>query len=194
MAKKSSRSSSASSSKPESNTGLIVALVIFVLLTLTLGVFTYFGYDGQKQFADEAKKEKTAAANAKKAYDEERVKRLVLAIATGNEGPNDQRDLAGLKAQTGTTFTTAIAPGALKEIKWNSAQDRPDDTYQDLIAKLRKDKDTAVAEKRTAEKNLSEAKGEFDAALKSATDKSAEADKNLKATQAQALADLKKEQ
>lgn len=194
MAKKSSRSASSSSSKAESNTGLIVALVIFVLLTLTLGVFTYFGYDGQKQYADEAKKEKTNATNAKKALDEERVRRLVLAIATGNEGPTDQRDLAGLKAQTGTTFTTAIAPASLKELKWNAAQDRPDDTYQDLIAKLRKDKDTAVAEKKTAEKNLNEAKAEFDAALKSANDKAADADKSLKAAQAQALADLKKEQ
>jgi hypothetical protein len=180
-------------SAPESNTGLIVALVIFVLLTLTLGVFTYFGYDGQKQLAEEAKKEKTNATNARAAADEEKVRRLVLAIATGNEGPNDQRELGSLKGQAKLAGVFTQATAALKDIKWNAAQDRPDETYQDKIAKLSKERDTALNEKRVAEKNLVDAKAEFDVAIKTHDDKAKEAAKNLKEAQDKALADRQKE-
>ncbi len=181
------------SSAPESNTGLVVALVIFVLLTLTLGVFTYFGYDGQKQLAEEAKKEKTAAANARAAAEEEKTRRLTLAIATGNEGPNDQRELGTLKGQPKNAAIFTAATASLKDIKWNATQDRPEETYQDRIARLNKERDTALNEKRVAEKNLTDAKGEFDAAIKTHDDRAKEALKNLQDAQAKALADRQKE-
>lgn len=50
----------------ESKQGLIVTLIFFILATLTLGVFTYLGYDGQQQFIDARKK---AEADLKKITD-----------------------------------------------------------------------------------------------------------------------------
>src|SRR5438309_3051647 len=51
----------------DSKNGLIIALVIFVILTIGLGVATYYGFSGQAdlqaQAKDAADKEKTARDN-----------------------------------------------------------------------------------------------------------------------------------
>jgi hypothetical protein len=52
--------------KQESKTGLVVALVIFIMLTIALGVTTYLGFDGQKELEAKAT---AAAADKKKADD-----------------------------------------------------------------------------------------------------------------------------
>ena len=53
-----------SAPKGESRTGLVVALVFFILATITLGVVAYMGFDGQKELETKAS---AAAEDAKKA-------------------------------------------------------------------------------------------------------------------------------
>src|SRR5262249_31618 len=43
-----------SAPKPESKTGLVIALVFFILMTITLGAMTYVGFDGQKELEAKA--------------------------------------------------------------------------------------------------------------------------------------------
>src|SRR4051812_17984982 len=100
MAKKKSGGVSnrpASSGGGESNTGLVVSLVIAILLALTLGVFTYLGYSGQTDLQAKAKSSDASAAKAAKDRDDEKVRRLVLAVATGNDAPGELQQLTALR-------------------------------------------------------------------------------------------------
>jgi len=175
----------------DSNTGLIVTLVFFVLATLTLGVFTYFGYDGQIKLAENEKKAKAEAAKASKERDEERTRRLVYAIAAGADQTGDQQALNQLKAGNKAAFDAAV--GSLKEVKWDAALDRPPETLIDLFGKLRKDADTARAAQRTAETNFAEAQKAFDTDRKALNDQLAKARDDLRDAQNKAVADLQAE-
>jgi len=68
--------------------GLIMTLIFFILATFITGTVAYFGYADQKQFQDEAEKAKTGMKDMEKRYREERVRKIVLRIAMGIEGPN----------------------------------------------------------------------------------------------------------
>lgn len=175
----------------DSNTGLIVTLVFFVLATLTLGVFTYFGYDGQIKLAEDAKKAKAESAKASKERDEERTRRLVYAIAAGADQTGDQQALNQLKAGNKAAFDQAVA--SLKEVKWDAALDRPGETLIDLFGKLRKDTDTARAAQRTAEAGFAEAQKTFDGDRKALNDQLAKARDDLRDAQNKAVADLQAE-
>ncbi|MBX7105447.1 MAG: hypothetical protein K1X57_15285 [Gemmataceae bacterium] len=191
MAKAKKAPKSSSGPAPDSNTGLIVTLVFFVLATLTLGVFTYMGYSGQAELVEKEKKAQADAKAAKKSLEEETVKRLVLAVGTGNEQPGDQQKLNGLKGSHKPIFDAATA--AMRELPaWNATLDRPADTYQDLIAKLRKERDTALNEKKVAENNLAEARATHDSERKGLNERLTKANDDLKAAQAKALEDLNK--
>src|SRR5437870_4740900 len=139
----------------ESNTGLIVTLVFFVLATLTLGVFTYLGYSGQTELVEKEKKAQGEVKNAKKALDEESVRRLILAIGTGNEQPGDQQKLNALKAANKAELDKGVQ--ALKDLTWDPNLERPTMTYAEKFAKMSKDLATAQSEKKLAEQKLNEA-------------------------------------
>jgi hypothetical protein len=182
MAKKTSAPS-------ESNTGLIVTLVFFVLATLTLGVFTYLGYSGQAEFAEKEKKAQAETKAAKKALDEESVRRLVTAIATGNEQPGDQQKLNGLKSTYKSEFDKTV--GSLKDLdKWDANLDRPAMTYTDKFAKMSKDLSIALGEKKTAETKRDEAEKALATERTSFNDAQAKGKANYEEAQAKALKDL----
>jgi hypothetical protein len=76
-------------------TGMIIALVFFVLTSAILGVTTYLGFDGQ---ADLEKKAKDAAAEKSKLETrvaEETSRRNMLRILAGTEEATDREDLNG---------------------------------------------------------------------------------------------------
>lgn len=174
----------------ESNTGLVVTLVFFVLATLTLGVFTYLGYSGQLDYQEKAKKSDSDAKAAKKATDEEAVRRLVIAIGTGNEQPGDQQKLNGLKGANKGEFDKAVA--ALKDVeKWDPNTDRPALTLSDKIAKMTKDLATAINEKKLAEQKRDEAEKALASERSSFNDNQAKSKASLEEAQAKALAELK---
>src|SRR5580704_7252291 len=69
--------------RSESRTGLIVALVFFILTTITLGVVAYMGYDGQKVLEESAKKSADDAKLALEAEREKGARLLAYQILTG---------------------------------------------------------------------------------------------------------------
>lgn len=149
------RGGGSSSSGGDSNTGLIVTLVFFVLMSITLGALLYFAYESQTKALADAKSARGEASRAKQDMDRERLEKLILRVATGNESQGDQQTLAGLKNTYADVFSRAT--GSLKELpKWNPATDRPEKTYQDLISDLRGATRNAEGAKKQAETNLQE--------------------------------------
>jgi hypothetical protein len=182
MAKKTSAPS-------DSNTGLIVTLVLFVVATLTLGVFTYLGYSGQTELVEKEKKAQGEVKAAKKALDEETLRRLIIAIATGNEQPGDQQRLNGLKNNYKGEFDKTVA--SLKDLdKWDANLDRPALTYADKFAKMNKDLSIANNEKKQAEQKRDEAEKAFASERTTFNDNQAKAKQLLEDTQNKALKDL----
>lgn len=177
------------SAPSDSNTGLIVTLVFFILTTLVLGVFTYLGYSGQADFADKEKKAQGEVKAAKKALDEESVRRLVTAIATGNEQPGDQQKLNALKTTYKGEFDKTV--GSLKDLdKWDANLDRPAMTYTDKFAKMAKDLSLAASEKKLAEQKRDEAEKALATERTTFNDNQAKAKANFEDAQAKALKDL----
>lgn len=176
------------SAPTESNTILIVALVFFVVATLTLGVFTYLGYSGQTDFAEKEKKAQTELKNAKKALDEETVRRLVTSIAMGVDQPGDQQKLNALKAGYRAEFDKTVA--GIKDIKWDANLDRPALTYADSFAKMSKDLNSAVNDKKQAEQKRDEAEKGLATERQTFNENQAKAKQSLEEAQSKALADL----
>lgn len=71
------------SKKDNPNTILVIALVFFVLLSIGLGVFAYYGYDGQEKLRADAKAAKAAEKAAKDGRDQEEMGRVDGMIAIG---------------------------------------------------------------------------------------------------------------
>ena len=65
----------------ESNTGLIIALVCFVLLSVTLGVFAYLGFAGQAELDKKAKEAAQKESDMKKERDNEQLRAAVQRFA-----------------------------------------------------------------------------------------------------------------
>lgn len=71
--------------KGESGRGLIVTLVFFILLSIILGVTTYFGYDGQTQLADAKKKADADKKGMQDSRDWNRFQALVYKAYLGHK-------------------------------------------------------------------------------------------------------------
>ena len=82
-----------SSSRPESgesNTGLVVSLVLFILLTIGLGVTTYLGYSGKSEAEGKiSQADQKAGAAEKKAQEEEAVKATLRFAEATSWTPSD---------------------------------------------------------------------------------------------------------
>lgn len=103
----SSRNSSSGSSA-ESNTGLVVSLVIFILLTIGLGVTTYLGFAGQEDYLKQAKdaNDKANAANAK--AQKEEAQKLALRLAMGIGDANDKTAFSAIKTSGGADLSAQV--------------------------------------------------------------------------------------
>ncbi len=153
----------------ESRTGLVVFLVLFVLLSIGLGVTTYYGYQ-------EAEAQRKAAAEAeKKAKDwttsSNYWQTLALTYRSYLGLPPTKDDLANLRKEYDKgTFASAKDDakeehkkaltglwGENTSKKWDYATNKPAETYQDEIDRLK-------AEKGDAQKALAKANDERDKA------------------------------
>lgn len=171
MAAKRRASSNGGGGGEKSNTGLVVSLVFFVLTSIFLGVLTYYGYAGRSEaVASEAKKNADLQSMTKN-RDEERTRKLVLRIATGNDQKDDQTSLAGLKGSNGGAFTEETA--SLKNLpKWDPALNRPTKTYEGMLA-------DALTAKLAAEKALKDTEGNFQAQVQAFEEYKKEKDAKL---------------
>ncbi len=99
------RKSASSSGGGESNQGLIVTMVFFILATIGLGVGTYMGYAGQQGPLEEAKKAREEAKKMEASRDWYRFETMVLKSYMGQMAdPKDVGELETLwpKYESGT--------------------------------------------------------------------------------------------
>lgn len=82
--------------KKETNLGLILSLVFFVLTTLILGLFTYFVYEEHEDLTKKAADAATKESEARRLLEEEHAKLIANRIAMGTNSDDDLRDMQGL--------------------------------------------------------------------------------------------------
>jgi hypothetical protein len=101
--------SSSSGSSAESNTGLVVSLVIFILLTIGLGVTTYLGFAGQEDYKKQADDQKQQADAAKKKAQAEEAQKLALRLAMGIGDASDKTAFSAIKTSGGADLSAQVA-------------------------------------------------------------------------------------
>jgi len=157
------------------NTVLVLFMVFFILLSIGLGVGTYYGYAGQKKLEDDAigaRKEAKAARNASEYY------KFQALAARGAEGPlfkddktDEANDLAVLmdEFETQSKFKDEATRPAVaelvvrlkKELVWNPAEKKYSTTWSKKFEKqeaelkrVQADYGTVMAEKKATEEKL----------------------------------------
>jgi hypothetical protein len=182
------RRSSGSSSSGESNTGLVVSLVLFVLLTIGLGVTTYLGYSGQADLQAKAKQAEQKANDADKARRKEETLKLAYKIAAGVSAEPERRTFSGRKSEFASDVAAEI--GALKVLgNWdiNSQADQPPKTYATLVGELQQAIANANNASKARENDLAEAKKQFEADRLDLTAKLNSANKKLTESNAEMI-------
>jgi len=185
MAKRKPVSSSSRSESGEAGTGMIVSLVLFIILTIGLGVTTYLGYSGKTEAeAKAAQAEQKAATETKKAQEEEALK-ATLRIALGADTEADRTLFSGRKSSNQPKIAEQVASlkafQAAPQYRWaiESAANRPPKNYSDLLAEAQQ---AALAADRTAkqrESELADARKQFDAERQELVAKQKETEKKL---------------
>jgi hypothetical protein len=146
--------------------GLTIALVLFVLLSIILGLMAWFGYSEQDAIRTENKKLETEAKTLRLERDKERLLRTIVVIASGHEGPKAEKealsDLAGLKNKKDVIDNKALSKHfedeltklTAKGVKWDPFSDRPTDTFAGRLADLQKQLDAQIKLNKDAKQNL----------------------------------------
>jgi hypothetical protein len=180
----------------ESKQGLIVALVICVIVAIGLAVGTYFGFAGQQELKDKAKKEQDAAKANAEARDWHRFQNELLKSYVGHSLTKEDKDhlLSQWSAYEGSSLGNKKDDNRpdfdnLKKqlddrslLGWDPAKKEPERTFLELvkqqreqIAKAEKDKaqaDQTVARLNTEIQNSKKAHEEAEAGLRKELEKS----------------------
>jgi hypothetical protein len=183
MAKRKVVSSSSRTDSGESNTGLVVSLVLFIILTIGLGVTTYLGYSGKSEAEGKISQAERDAKAAKTKADEEEALKATLRIALGADSEADRTLFSGRKGQLSQPITAQV--NALKwfqgPYRWdiNSAANRPPKNYSDLLAESQQAAVAAQREAKARENDLAEARKQFEADKQELAAKQKETEKKL---------------
>jgi hypothetical protein len=180
-------------SKDESKQqALIIALVCFVVLSLGLGVATYYGFAGQEELkkqAADAKKEKEAQANR---GDWEQFQALSLKTHLGhNLTKEDQEALAALgkkydagkgslgKDEKSYADGKSLLDRLSHDMGWDPKKQQPVDTYFQKKDALENEVILLRSQLNKAQEDFAKAREKLDGELKSTQASKEEADKAL---------------
>src|SRR5205823_4448826 len=149
------------SSRPESgesNTGMVVSLVLFILLTIGLGVTTYLGYSGKSEAEGKISQAEQKAAAAEKAKNEEAAVKATLRIALGVDAEPDRTLFGGRRSEFSQKITEQV--NALKALRWeiSSTANRPVKNYSDLLAESQQATMAAQRDAKAKENELADAR------------------------------------
>lgn len=122
----------------ESKTGLVVALIFFILTSLAFGVVAYLFYDENKQAASKEAEARKAATDAKNAADEQKVARILHAMFSNISTQKDVDDLVNLQKHANYDITLGTLNDKYKGlgVAWDPNTAKPSQTYEDRIRKL----------------------------------------------------------
>jgi hypothetical protein len=152
--------------KGESKTGLIVALVFFILTTIGLGVGTYTGYtadEGKDQIIKDEKKKLTTMTTERDWW---KFQAQILREALGHLPGNDLAEVGVKREQMATSYSAqpgfAEIDKLLKEIidkkiGWDAGQKRYRDSYEGLLVAAQKRYDEVAGQLKGVQKQLDDA-------------------------------------
>lgn len=131
----------------ESKTGLVVSLVLFILLSIGLGVSTYYGFAGQKELETTVNNEKKKADDNWNLVEWYRYLALSERFYMGSQAINDPAIFDTLRGKFDTkTLVNKDDPDhethqtlqqeLEKKLGWDASQKRPTKTYDGEIARL----------------------------------------------------------
>src|SRR6516225_4767015 len=134
------------------NTPLVLFLVFFVLLSIGLGVWGYFGYDGQNKLRDAAKTEQdnTKAAKLGEEYAKLVASERGAALALDNEA-FDAKSLekdGKFSAEPTRAAVEKVMMDNRSDLGWDGTKYKT--TYQKLVSKLRKERDDSYVALKSA--------------------------------------------
>jgi hypothetical protein len=159
---------------PESKKGLIITLVFFILATLILGVATYFGFAEQEKLTkekSEAQKNEKSAKDDRDWYKfQSQYYRAVMGLPTsvdkeflatrkeqfdgGRLNPADSKDKEDV--------TKLIKEDLDKRFVWNVKEQKPDQTYESLLAKQQAEIERLSKSNSDLEASLKKSKQQLD--------------------------------
>lgn len=179
----------------ESKQALTVTLVLFILLSLILGVLTYLGYAEAGKQEEEAKKAKAEKTAMSKQRNEQKMRAILARIVEGRPEKDDETELVDLKAQHPEAYKSEVERYK-KEVRWNVHQDKPekDGTYKATIEKLRTEYAAELKKAQTLQTQLDDLKAENDKLVKMKDEGKATSDKNYEELKAKTEAALAKYQ
>jgi hypothetical protein len=155
----------------DSKQALIITLVCFVVLSLVLGLTTYFGYSGQKEFEDAQKDAKAKAAAMEKSRDWYKFQAVLLRNYAGYPAKNDANDLPVLRGKFDTNGllpegdemadVTALVKTLDSGLQWDNSLKKPRNTFAQEVGKLNEELKNARARLDKAESELKKAKDDY---------------------------------
>lgn len=176
----------------DSKQGLIITLVIFVLLSIGLGVSTYLGFDGQQQLEAKAKEAEKKEASMTKNRDFEKLKALMLKQYIGIGQPADVDDIQRLSKESDGERKAEIKKLTtdLAELGWDDEKAKPTTTYRKVVDNLKAELKNAQTELETTKKTNEDLVANKDAAIKTLQQEKAKANELVQEVQAKAKQDL----
>jgi hypothetical protein len=161
----------------DSKQGLIIALVSFVVLSLILAVSTYYGFSGQKELDDKAKKAADGEKSAKTNRDWYKFQALLLKSYLGKIPSGEQQDWPGMWDQykagglkggsDAENQEVADVKNELEKIggKVDDNQKKPELTIGDKFALMTRQLEDTSKKLAKAESDLKAAKADYDQKL-----------------------------
>jgi hypothetical protein len=159
----------------DSKQGLIIALVVFVVLTLILGVTTWFGYSDQANLQKNATEAKTNADNFQKQKNYYQAQALLLKAYAGLDLSDPEKQSlpqayeqagqsppSGDGKEAGTVNLANVRATLDKNLGWNPGQQKPARTYQDTVVALTTEVENTQKKLRKTEDDLKKAKDSYD--------------------------------
>jgi hypothetical protein len=172
----------------DSKQALTISLVLFVLLSIILGVVAYLGYSEQGDLTRDLKNARDEKKTVQDLYNRERLQRVIYKIGAGHgeqdkqdEERNDYRTYSALHNQFPEQVKEELArmkkrnPG----FDWPEGKDRPPVTYLQQVLNLQKALDQEKKKTEDADKLAKEAEKARDDALKQAADQRAAFNKDI---------------
>jgi hypothetical protein len=163
-------------SQGESKQGLIITLVFFILATIGLGVATYFGFADQEKKDKEVAEAKQSVTVLKERIEYFKFQAQLYRAYMGHAEGITMADLANQKdnfdkgaMKIGKEEDKEAVAKLVKELDdpkrlgWNAKEKKPDQTFESLLAKAKKDYDQLDKLRQNVQKERDDAKATIQA-------------------------------
>lgn len=134
------------------NMVLVIFLILFILTNIGVGVFAYYGYDGQEKLRNDVKAAQASEKTAKEALQGPQYIEYLARLAIGQEPTPEDKERFGLisgnleNLGAAKTVPNVFYEQTTRELGWNAAEVKFNDNYPSLLKKAQDAEKAARAE------------------------------------------------